>query len=398
MTPIQDEAFTAFLHQKANEAQDLGYRPNDFRRMLNAQGGAETVRRLLSKNTTTEGFKRLWELGRLDLSVEAIAVESRWRPFLDEVLVLRAERWLRESSYTFTPFNESTATVASFNPIEPVALSAARPSVLPVSTPRPERTQPSMSFSAFCSWLGAPLRNRNDRWCGYNPERGLGVFNLWADRLQGGRYLLWNDAVASTDTRIGAKELGQVLRSIMAEGHAAYGILSEAVNVEAPIRKRGYFDDQELLVLRLEATGRDILAHVLGVVPAADVAAARLSSLAPFNSAIDDLDVPPPGQPAPQRSPVRGGTGYRRDAAVRSYVIQRAEGRCEHCGTLGFEMADGTFYVEAHHVIALAKQGPDTVDNVIALCPEHHRQAHYGKNAEALEEAFVSKLLSLGRR
>jgi 5-methylcytosine-specific restriction protein A len=417
---MQDEAFTEFLRQKANEAEALGYRPNQFKQMLNAQGGEATVRQLLSKGKPTEGFTRLWELGRLDLTVEALAVESYWRPFIDDALLQQAERLLRQSKYTFTPFTESAApspssaaTMTVALPSEPVhaPLLASKSSPPPsasatsaASTPMTlalaklhRRPQNSMTFSKFCAWLGAPLVNVADRWCGYNPQRSLGVFNLWADRLQGDRYLLWNDAVLSTDSRIGAKELRRVLLDLMAAGHAAYGILCEAEDIDAATRKRSYFDEQELLVLRLEADGADIVAHVLGTIPAADVAAARHGAVAPFDSAIDDLDIPPPGQVAPNRTPVRGGTGYRRDAAVRSYVIQRSKGRCEHCGVLGFEMADGSFYVEAHHVIALSAQGPDTVDNVIALCPEHHRQAHYGKSAEALEAAFLTKLRSLGR-
>lgn len=40
-------------------------------------------------------------------------------------------------------------------------------------------------------------------------------------------------------------------------------------------------------------------------------------------------------------------------------------------------------------------RGPDTVANVIALCADHHRQAHYGKDSEALEAAFLDKLRTL---
>lgn len=399
MTPLQNEAFTVFLLQKAAESEALGYRPTLFKQMLNAQGGEATVRQLLSKGKPTEGFTRLWQLKRLDLSVEALAVESQWRSFIDDALLLQAEKLLRQSDYPFKPFTASTMPSPSATPAA-TALPAPVPS--PQQSPHPsalpKRPRNNMAFSAFCAWLGAPLVNVADRWCGYNAERRLGVFNLWADRLQGDRYLLWNDAVLSTDNRIGAKELRRVLHQLMDAGHAAYGILSEAEDIDAPTRKRSYFDEQHLLVLRLEEEGANIVAHMLGVIPAVDVAASRPGAALPFDSAIDDLDIPPPGRDASERLPQRGGTGYRRDAAVRSYVIQRSKGRCEHCGTLGFELADGSFYVEAHHVIALSAQGPDTVNNVIALCPEHHRQAHYGKSAAALETAFIEKLHSLGRR
>lgn len=376
MNQLQDEAFTQFLWQKSNEAASLGYAPKVFRQMLNTQGGYATVCQLLAKGKPSTGFTRLQELGRLDLTVEALVVESRWRSFIDPLLLRQAERLLRACSYNF-----------QVNP------SFAGPEVLVPPSPRQRRN--SQSFSAFCEWLGAPLVNVADRWCGYNPERGIGVFNIWADRLQGGRYLLWDHATHSIDSRVGAKELGRVLPTLLSAGHAAYGILAEAVDIDASPRSRGYFDDKELLVLRLEMDGANIVAHVTGVVSAADVAEQRSGTLQPFDSAIDDLGVPPSGNPSPDRISVQGGTGYRRDPSVRNYVVKRAAGQCEYCGVQGFELADGTFYVEAHHVIALSARGPDTVANVIALCAEHHREAHYGKSAEALEKAFLEKLCAL---
>ena len=140
------------------------------------------------------------------------------------------------------------------------------------------------------------------------------------------------------------------------------------------------------------------MAKVAGVIPAADVAARRPGLLASFESAIDDLGVPLSGNAAPEKTATRGGSGYRRDVAVRDHVVLRARGHCEYCRARGFEMADGSYYVEAHHVIALSAQGPDTVENVIALCPKRHREAPYGKASEALERAFLTKLQEIEER
>jgi 5-methylcytosine-specific restriction enzyme A len=56
---------------------------------------------------------------------------------------------------------------------------------------------------------------------------------------------------------------------------------------------------------------------------------------------------------------------------------------------LGFLISDGRHYLEAHHIIALAKQGPHTVDNVIALCPSDHREGHYEKKAIVMENEMI---------
>ena len=75
---------------------------------------------------------------------------------------------------------------------------------------------------------------------------------------------------------------------------------------------------------------------------------------------------------------------YQRDPRVRKAVELRARGNCEKCGKPGFRKSDGTPYVETHHIIALANEGADRVSNVIALCADHHREAHYGANSNAV--------------
>lgn len=111
----------------------------------------------------------------------------------------------------------------------------------------------------------------------------------------------------------------------------------------------------------------------------------------PSMDAIEDLDARPPGIPVPHKQS-RMSTGFQRDQAVRDHVVKRAKGHCEFCGVEGFLMASSLHYLEAHHIISLADQGADTVENVIALCPEHHREAHYGARREELEKAMVAKL------
>lgn len=390
MTPSEDLAFTEFLLQKAAEAEALGYRPTQFKQMLGAQGGSATVRQLLAKGKPSDGFTRLWELSRLDLTIEALVVETKWRLLFDPILVQQAERLLNQSGYRFVPFSGAAAT--GVTPQAPASPTAPAKQPAPAVPPRPPRPKNTQSFSAFCAFLGAPLANRADRWCGYNVSRGFAVFTLWADLLQDDRYVLWDAALRSGDTRIGASELKQVLQDVTSAGHAAYGIRCEPRDLHATPRERGFFDEDQLLVLSLEKDGADVVARVLGAIAAADVAAGRQGSVTPFESAVDDLGVPPSGNSAPEKTAARGGTGYRRDEAVRGYVIRRSRGRCEYCGVAGFAMDDGSHYVEAHHVIALSAQGPDTVENVIALCPGHHREAHYGKQSAALEAAFLSKL------
>jgi 5-methylcytosine-specific restriction protein A len=88
------------------------------------------------------------------------------------------------------------------------------------------------------------------------------------------------------------------------------------------------------------------------------------------------------------------GSVFARSAAVQMAALSRAKGKCELCGELGFEMANGAIFLETHHVISLADDGPDEVWNVVALCPNDHRRAHYAKDADLVRDQLLSLLES----
>ena len=245
----------------------------------------------------------------------------------------------------------------------------------------------------MCKRLGTPLVNHLDRWCGLSKKDRRAVFSIWSDELTATGYVFWNDQKSPTDQRIGARELHKTLLEVLSNGYDAYGILCEAVDPNAADRKRGYFHEDKVLVLRIAKESPGIVAYVQGEISVENVITQESNATEPFSTAIDDLNVPA-GVDHPDRvSTTR--TSYRRDDSIRKFALSRAQGHCEYCGVQGFELPDGRHYLEAHHVISIANDGPDRVDNVIAICANHHREAHFGKNAEALEKAFTEKLQQL---
>lgn len=78
------------------------------------------------------------------------------------------------------------------------------------------------------------------------------------------------------------------------------------------------------------------------------------------------------------------GVVYQRQRAVRQQAMLRANGKCEYCGEETFKTLTGFIYLESHHIHPLSEGGTDTLDNVIALCPLHHREVHYGQNKDEL--------------
>lgn len=83
-------------------------------------------------------------------------------------------------------------------------------------------------------------------------------------------------------------------------------------------------------------------------------------------------------------------TTYVRDPRVRAAVMRRAAGKCEYCKAQGFSGINGVPYLEAHHIIRLADEGKDRRTNVIALCPNHHREAHFGVIRDDLERQMTA--------
>ena len=75
-------------------------------------------------------------------------------------------------------------------------------------------------------------------------------------------------------------------------------------------------------------------------------------------------------------------TTYQRNPDVIAEVLERARGICERCGATApfIRASDGTPYLEVHHKKRLADGGEDTVENAVAVCPNCHRELHFGMN------------------
>ncbi|WP_230954793.1 HNH endonuclease signature motif containing protein [Burkholderia gladioli] len=91
-------------------------------------------------------------------------------------------------------------------------------------------------------------------------------------------------------------------------------------------------------------------------------------------------------------------TQYQRDAIVKAWVLREADGICECCHQEApFTGPDGRPYLEVHHVKKLAEQGADSIDNAVAVCPNCHRELHYGQSAKTLADDLYGKIPRLRR-
>lgn len=90
---------------------------------------------------------------------------------------------------------------------------------------------------------------------------------------------------------------------------------------------------------------------------------------------------------------------YSRDTQVKDWILSQAKGVCECCSKPApFKGTDGAMYLEVHHVRQLAEEGSDTIDNTVALCPNCHRELHYGVDREKLVDRLYQSIGRLVRR
>jgi 5-methylcytosine-specific restriction protein A len=83
----------------------------------------------------------------------------------------------------------------------------------------------------------------------------------------------------------------------------------------------------------------------------------------------------------------------KRAQAIKKYVLCRANGLCEGCGsTAPFLTHKKQPYLEPHHTTRIADGGPDHPAHVIALCPTCHRKVHHGLGGDEYNIELIQRL------
>jgi predicted HNH restriction endonuclease len=90
---------------------------------------------------------------------------------------------------------------------------------------------------------------------------------------------------------------------------------------------------------------------------------------------------------------------YRRSQKIKKYVKSRAEGMCEGCeNPAPFTSKTGEPYLHAHHIHELSEGGSDTIDTVIALCPNCHYRVHHGEDGDEFNKELLEIVQSKEKR
>jgi len=78
-----------------------------------------------------------------------------------------------------------------------------------------------------------------------------------------------------------------------------------------------------------------------------------------------------------------------RPGSIADYLKKLNEHKCQICREEGFLQANGTRYIEAHHIIELHRliSGSYCSNNVIIVCPTCHRMLHYANVSYEIMDA-----------
>jgi 5-methylcytosine-specific restriction protein A len=121
-----------------------------------------------------------------------------------------------------------------------------------------------------------------------------------------------------------------------------------------------------------------------------DTQAAQLSK------ATEKPTAPPPKGTARPKETWSNRKEFVRDLAVIEWVLARANEVCESClKQAPFKRNDGTPFLEVHHLKQLADQGSDRVSNAVAVCPNCHRELHFGSDAAKLLSGMYRRIAEL---
>jgi hypothetical protein len=99
MTSSTEKTLEGELRRCVDECRILGYNPSYFVQMIDDRDALGACRKLITHNTPSEGFTKLWELGRMDLTVEAVALRSPHNALFTQTECLKARRRLEEYGY-----------------------------------------------------------------------------------------------------------------------------------------------------------------------------------------------------------------------------------------------------------------------------------------------------------
>ena len=87
------------IYKKAKK--ECHYNAKIFLTMVTDHGGLGAAKILLSSDAPQYGFEKLWEFGRIDLTMEALVLTEQFRDLFTDQELKIAEKRLRDYGYSY---------------------------------------------------------------------------------------------------------------------------------------------------------------------------------------------------------------------------------------------------------------------------------------------------------
>ena len=431
MTPAEDERFTAFLRDAAAESRRIGHPPNNFVGMLNADGGFATAKRLFSKAQPSTGFFELYNLGRLDLTVEALVLEHEWRKYFDQDLLDLAAEKLKKVGYRWRNHDEATLAVLPAAS-DPASVPEASSTSFEIPT-APLSSGISRVLAEYLggtteNFTGHPLANfirRNLRdavkaeagtdgdglifkgsagqgnwvrgpWLGiFNPvvtngaQQGYYPCYLFKEDMSG-VYLSLNQGMTEAkehykaDAKTALRARAQNYRAMLGSQTSRFPELTIDLAPASPGNDTAFYEAGNICAVYYPAGSVPDQAKVVGDLKAMlGLYEILIQGETDTDVSLDNEDDTPAELQYEDATRFRMHKRIERNAALVKKVKQRKGCNCEICGA-NFEQrygAIGAGYIEAHHLKPLAslqstRVALDPEHDFAVLCANCHRMVH----------------------
>jgi len=96
MNSSLQEKFAARVRAAVQECHSLGYHPTRFAQMLDQSDAVTLAKRMVASGELQDGLKKLKGMGRIDLSVESIMLETMFSGLFTPPELQAAEWRLRQ--------------------------------------------------------------------------------------------------------------------------------------------------------------------------------------------------------------------------------------------------------------------------------------------------------------
>ena len=96
--------------------EKCNYTPHLFIQMVNEHGAVETAKKLINSSKPSDGYVKLYEKSRLDLTVENIVLEEEWADLFTPEELNKARKRLKD--FNFIPASTKTDTRWSFDELK----------------------------------------------------------------------------------------------------------------------------------------------------------------------------------------------------------------------------------------------------------------------------------------